>query len=183
MKVALAVLASLFVIPLALADCRVRVVANHEAVVVNHAAVAVAPIAVATFLPIAVPVYSVTYQAPAGLGGDPALAQEIAALRKEIAALKTAPPQQREQSKEAGPAGDAIGIFKSKCSGCHSSYTAAGKGGGFVLLEGPQGQLASLNFKQALRVGTKTYRGEMPPNGKLSDEEVGTVQAWLDGLK
>lgn len=179
MKTALGViLASFFILPLATADCRVRVVSHEQVVVVNHAAVIATPIVQAVFLPVTVPAYSITYGA-----NDPALTQEIQQLRKEIAALKAVPAPAKEQSKEAAPSGDAIGIFKAKCSGCHSNYTATGKGGGFVLLDGPQGQLASLNFKQALRVGTKTYRGEMPPNGKLSDDEVGIIQAWLDGLK
>ena len=78
---------------------------------------------------------------------------------------------------------DALSIFAAKCSSCHLASSASDKGGSFTLMTTP-GKLAQLNDRQLRKIGTYTYTQRMPKGGPpLSDEEVATIQAWIDSQK
>lgn len=179
MKIIGAVVTLLAVVLAVDADC--RIVQRQRAVYVNDYAALVA-------VPVIVPTYTFTY----GGGGDTSgLGQRIEALEKRIEQLTAALEQQATQPAEQKPAEkpaeqqpvDVLKLFGARCAACHDKSVAAQKGKGFALLDGP-GKFAQLNFKQLMYVGSKTFLGSMPPGkDKLTDEEVGAVQAWLDGIK
>lgn len=147
---------------LTLGDCRQR------GVQVQPAAVAVEAV---TLVPIAVqvPAYQIGYQAPAQDLRQ--VLDEIQKLRQEIEDLRRGQPQALKVAPH-------LAILGKHCAACHDRTTAAAKGGKLTLLDA--GQLAPLTPRQLLRVGTQTYLGHMPKVGKISDEEVGQIQAWLD---
>lgn len=74
--------------------------------------------------------------------------------------------------------GQAAQILAQKCGSCHDDSVAKAKGGGFVLSQG--GQLLKLDLATQAKMMKEVYSGRMPKNGKLTDEEVGSIFGYLD---
>jgi len=81
---------------------------------------------------------------------------------------------------------DVAPIFEAKCVSCHgilggwdaSSYAAVmttGNHAPVVIPGDPQGSLLAQKL-----LGTQTTGGIMPPGGKLSDEEIQVILAWIE---
>lgn len=166
---------------------------GHRRVVVKEAVVAavVTPVAVATFVPVAVASYGAGYAPQAAVQSDPALIAEVKALRAEIAAQKqTAPrPTPAAPQDDAPPVVGApaaapghLEVYRNRCSTCHDASTK-NKGGGLVLTIG--NQLAALTAEQSLEVLRRVDlpKGDperMPRGGAdLSDEEFSRLLAGV----
>lgn len=173
---------------IATADCHIQRVVHH-----NHHVAAVQNVVAATFVPIVVPAYSVTYAADPSIGFQ----QELIRLRQEIQSLRGAQPapvptvpgnNQQQPPTQTSPAQptdintEAFKIFQNRCASCHDKGVAASKGGGLAILEG--NAFASLNFQQALKIGSRVYDQSMPPGKeKATDQEVSTIMKFLGQLK
>jgi cytochrome c553 len=152
----------------------------REKVVVKEV---VEPVAVATFVPVAVavPAVAVGYAAPAAppAGPAPALAptDEVARLRAELAELK------RQMADARGPAPKVTGSITARCAACHGATAKAdGKGHRFFDDAG-QAQAGSVG-----RMIKAVKDGLMPlgPDGKpapLSDEDYARFVDELAGAK
>lgn len=156
----------------ALADacCNIRRVVKQEVVV--------QPAVVATFaaVPYYIPAYSVGYAAPApayqaqeAVGADTDLPPTETPCDKQLAELKA---RLQALESKAGIQLKAPGssIIVTKCSQCHDSTTAKGKGKGFVLCD--KGKMVTLTPEQRLKSIKKVKDGEMPKDGTLNDDEL-----------
>lgn len=152
---------------LLLLACAALAEAQHcNRVVVQHHAVVVDVPLVATFVPIYVPTYSVTYADPSA-----ALAEEVKSLRAEIQQLREPARLKAEKTAAPAPAAEVNGlaVLKNQCARCHEKAVARIKGADFVLLDGDK--VAKLDAIEALMVLLAVTRDDMPKGGKLTQAE------------
>lgn len=142
-------------------------------------------------VPVVVPAYSIGYS-PAGQGQDSQQLQlDILKLRLELEKLKSAPnvqqlqqpkTQQQPQNPPMPPVqnglSDGAKLMSVKCASCHDAGVSKTKGGGLTLTQG--GQLLPMPGVVQAKVMLEVFQGRMPPNTKLTDEEVGILFAYLD---
>lgn len=142
-----------------LGDCQTRVIFQQQTTVVTT------PL-VATFIPLVVPAYSVTYSST-----DAALKAENDRLRSENDQLRRVPPGRMPAAADAPPpaADDAFAVLKNRCAQCHDKSVAAVRGKGLVLLSG--NGVAELDAADALNVCIQVMGDKMPPKAPLSAEE------------
>lgn len=184
------------------ADC-------HKSVVVNKVAVAACPAVIATFVPIAVPQYSVGYVAGSFVSGSyPNYSQpqvnaqyqggyqnnngyhngqnqnpndlgaKIAELERQLAECKAKLGSGNNDQVDPNPV---IRTLQEKCAKCHDASVSHTEGKGLTLFQ--DGRLAKIDELLARKIASKTYLGKMPKNGKLTDEEVASIQEWADSIK
>jgi mono/diheme cytochrome c family protein len=161
-------------------NCRQRVLVQYQqqAVIATYAAPAV----------LQFPLYSTGY-AQDGQSTDKArldaLEAKIDLLLGRLNGQPGKQPGAAEQlpvpAKASGPGAGAaphpaLAVFAGKCASCHDR---AGKvEGGFAMLE--RGQLLPWTVLQAGLVATRTYCGEMPPRGGLTNDEAGAIQEFVN---
>lgn len=178
-----------------------RQVVRKNVVVVEKQVVAVAAAVVPVISHYIQPLYGAHYTpAPQAAATDQELAAAVKALAAEVQELRrvmrpTMPPADGDPPAKPpkpvdpfnpqplkGAASDVQRLFASRCAACHESDRASTKGGDFALLRG--GELSPMDLGTAAKVARELYSGRMPKGGKpLTDQEIGTVMAWLDTLK
>lgn len=156
---------------IATADCGLRRVAVRRNVAV------VAPV-VATFVPLVVPAYSVTYSDQGA-----ALAAELQQLRAEIRQQGSRVGVRMPPASEASASADSDGlvVLQTRCASCHEKAVAKVKGKGLVLLEGKEP--ADIDGDTALDVCLAVLKDEMPPGKPLSAAEKKALAGLFDSKK
>jgi mono/diheme cytochrome c family protein len=184
MKNLVAIIALLGIVFTVEANCRTRVVVQHQAVV-HHAAVVqqvVAPIAVAAYVPVQVPVYSVSY-------GSHASDERLASLEKKFDALVEAlkAPQQPQQPTPQNPTmpkaegGKGLSLLQTHCAACHDATIARAKGADFAIFS--SGAMVKLSSKEIVKVLAEIRTNRMPKGTtKLTDEEYSHVAEYLESI-
>lgn len=94
-------------------------------------------------------------------------------------------PKPQALTKPQAPATAMLALVGAKCAQCHDDKVSADKGGGFSMVK--DGQLLKLDDRQLRKTISLAHLGKMPPRSSnipaVTDEEVGTIVAWIDSLK
>lgn len=150
----------------AYATCVVRqrvVVAAQDAVVVQKV----------------IPLYTATYVGDNN--NNQSILEALKAIENRIKNLEASKPQNDPFNPPTTNNG--LKVITTRCASCHDDKNAAGRGGNLTLIK--NGNLVNLTDRQALKVITKTYKGEMPPKSTkpgLTDTEIGQIVDYIDGF-
>ncbi len=150
----------------------------------------VVPVA-AVFVPIAVPLYGVSfnpnYLVPPALtsaqpvvpaSGGPLAATPGAAAAPAPTVSPSAAAAQPSGAGRLAPTGPGVALLASKCASCHGADVSAAKGHGLTLFSG--GQLVPVNDALALKIVRQVATGKMPRGSTLADPEIESILSVFD---
>lgn len=140
------------------ADCHRRaIVVRNRVVVVEQR--------LATFIPLVVPAYSITYS-----DSSLVLAQKIEELRlaveghvKQKALMPSCPVGAAAPDEDQH-----MDFLRQQCAACHEAGVAKAKGAGFVMFKGAD--LVDLSERDARKVLVQVMTGAMPKGRPLTDD-------------